>query len=71
MTDKEIRIRHWIFQCLHWIIEGIITVGIIGAIIGAIFIDYFWTKSSLEDLSGKEVKPSTVIWTMMKTGDSK
>lgn len=60
MTDREIRIR-------HWIIAVIIIVGIIGGI----FIDYFWTKSSLEDLSGKEVKPSTVIWTMMKTGDRK
>ena len=34
-------------------------------------IDYYWTKSSLEDLSGKEVKPSTVIWTMMKTTSNK
>ena len=60
MTDRDIKIR-------HWIIAGIITVGMIATI----FIDYFWTKSSLEDLSGKEVKPSTVIWTMMKTGDRK
>lgn len=30
-------------------------------------IDYEWTKSSLEDLTGKEVKTETVIWTMMKT----
>lgn len=60
MTNREISIR-------HWIIAGIITVGMIATI----FIDYCWTKSSLEDLTGKEVKPSTVIWTMMKTGDRK
>ena len=36
---------------------------------GAVYVDYCWTKSSLEDLTGKEVKPGTVIWTMMKTGN--
>ena len=60
MTNREINIR-------HYIIAAIITVGVIGGI----FIDYFWTKSTLEDLAGKEVKPFTVIWTMMKTGDRK
>ena len=34
-------------------------------------IQYSWTKSSLEDLTGKEVKPSTVIWTMFQTGNNK
>ena len=41
------------------------------AIIAAVLIDFFWTKSSLEDLSGKEVSTSTVIWTMMKTNNRK
>ena len=60
MTDREIRIRHWVIVVIMFI-----------GVIATIFIDYFWTKSSLEDLSGKEVKPSTVIWTMMKTGERK
>ena len=41
------------------------------AIIAAVLIDFFWTKSSLEELSGKEVSTSTVIWTMMKTNNRK
>ena len=32
------------------------------------WVDYCWTKNSLEDISGKEVSPETVIWTMLKTG---
>ena len=35
------------------------------------WVDYCWTKNSLEDMSGKEVSPETVIWTMMKTGSRK
>ncbi len=35
------------------------------------YVDYCWTKSSLEDLTGKEVSTETVIWTMMKTGSRK
>ena len=38
---------------------------------GFAYADYCWTKSSLEDLTGKEVKPETVIWTMMKTRNKK
>lgn len=34
-------------------------------------IDFQWTKSSLEDLTGKKVSNSTVIWTMMKTNNRK
>ena len=41
------------------------------AIIVTVLIDFFWTKSSLEELSGKEVSTSTVIWTMMKTNNRK
>ena len=33
------------------------------------WVDYCWTKNSLEDMSGKEVSPETVIWTMLKTGN--
>ena len=37
-------------------------------IIAFAWVDYCWTKSSLEDISGKEVSTETVIWTMLKTG---
>lgn len=40
-------------------------------IIVSTYANYCWTKSSLEDIAGKEVKPETVIWTMMKTQDRK
>lgn len=37
----------------------------------ALWIDFHWTKASLEDLTGKEVSNSTVIWTMLKTNGRK
>lgn len=37
----------------------------------ALWIDFHWTKASLEELSGREVSNSTVIWAMMKTGGKK
>lgn len=49
----------------------IICLVVLGFLIGAFVGYYCWTKSSLEDLSGKEVKPSTVIWTMFVTGNNK
>lgn len=50
-----------------------VCVALVLVFLGLLFgiIDYYWTKSSLEDLSGKEVSPSTVIWTMMKTTSNK
>ena len=50
-----------------------IAIAFIILFLGFVFVcaDYCWTKSSLEDISGKEVSPETVIWTMMKTGGSK
>ncbi len=44
-----------------------VIIAIILLTIIAFFIDFEWTKSFLEDLTGKEVKNSTVIWTMIKT----
>lgn len=35
------------------------------------YVNYCWTKNSLEDIAGKEVSPETVIWTMMNTGSRK
>lgn len=53
-------------------IRSIATAFIIILLVIAIaWVDYCWTKSSLEDISGKEVSPKTVIWTMLKTGNSK
>ena len=50
-------------------IRSIVTAVIILLLVIAIaWVDYCWTKSSLEDISGKEVSPDTVIWTMLKTG---
>ena len=60
MFENEFEFKHAIIAII------LITVGI-----ASIFIDYFWTKNSIEDLTGKEVKPSTVIWTMLKTADRK
>ena len=37
----------------------------------ALFIDFQWTKSSIEDISGKKVSNSTVIWTMLNIGSKK
>ena len=50
-----------------------IVIAFIILFLGFVFVcaDYCWTKSSLEDLAGKEVSPETVIWTMMKTGSRK
>lgn len=36
-------------------------------VFGGFYGYYCWTKSSLEDLTGKEVKSETVIWTMFVT----
>lgn len=60
MFENEFEFKHVIIVII------LIAVGI-----ASIFLDYFWTKNSIEDLSGKEVKPSTVIWTMLKTADRK
>lgn len=51
--------------------EGFFIVAIIIAIILSIVIDFCWTKSSLEEIAGKEVSDSTVVWTMLKTGRNK
>ena len=53
-------------------IRSIATAFIILLLVIAIaWVDYCWTKNSLEDMSGKEVSPETVIWTMLKTGGSR
>lgn len=49
----------------------VIVIVLILLVLGFAYADYCWTRSSLEDLTGKEVKPETVIWTMMKTGNKK
>ena len=46
-------------------------VVIIILILMVLFIDFQWTKNSIEDISGKEVSNSTVIWTMLKTWGKK
>lgn len=50
-------------------IIGYIFYGVMIFIVVALvfIIDFQWTKSSLEDLTGKKVSNSTVIWTMLKT----
>ena len=51
-------------------IRSIVTaVIILLLVITFAWVDYCWTKNSLEDMSGKEVSPETVIWTMLKTGN--
>ena len=50
-------------------IRSIVTaVIILLLVITFAWVDYCWTKNSLEDMSGKEVSPETVIWTMLKNG---
>lgn len=58
----------FIFNGLKILFIGVL---IFAAIYISLYIDYHWTKQSLEDLSGKEVKPQTVIWTMIKTDGRK
>ncbi|MBR4315731.1 MAG: hypothetical protein IKP65_01990 [Alphaproteobacteria bacterium] len=45
-------------------ISFVIVILLIGMVFA--FVRYTWTKSSVEDLTGKEVKPTTVLWIMSK-----
>lgn len=40
----------------------------VGLIFGAVIGKFYWTKKSLEDIAGKEVSTSTVIWAMFREG---
>ena len=51
-------------KIIGYIFYGIMAVAIVALVF---IIDFQWTKSSLEDLTGKKVSNSTVIWTMLKT----
>ena len=60
--------RKNIFQKCFETFKVIMICAIVFCFILGCFYGYFcWTKSSLEDLSGKEVSTSTVLWTMFVT----
>ena len=48
--------------------QVLFVVVFVGLIIGAVIGKFYWTKKSLEDIAGKEVSTSTVIWSMFREG---
>lgn len=69
--QKKKNIFEKIFPRINEFFKMILTILVSCSLIFSfLYVQYIWTKNSLEDLTGKKVKPSTVLWTMFITSKS-